>query len=196
MGEIWFIRHGESLWNAEGRWQGQADPPLSERGRQQAGAVAEALAGAAVALLVASDLSRARQSAEIIGARIGVQPHFDRALRELDVGRWSGHSPAEVARRWPEELARFRAGDLEMTAGGAESRRALRARVGPALEAFAARATGPLVVVSHLGVLRAFRHDAVLEPGAILRLGSLAELLPLAERAPDGQTLSSGRVGP
>jgi len=176
MVDIWFVRHGESLWNAEGRWQGQGDPPLSERGRRQALAAAEALAGCGIALLAASDLSRARTTAELIGARLGLVPRYEPGLRELDVGRWSGLLHAEIESRWPAELARFRAGDLELAPGGGESRLALRARAQRALAQLGAEAGGALAVVSHLGLLRALRPDAELEPGAVLRLGPLAEL--------------------
>jgi broad specificity phosphatase PhoE len=176
MSDLWFVRHGESVWNAEGRWQGQADPPLTERGRRQAERAAERLAGLGIAVLVASDLGRARETAQILGAHLGLAPRFDPALRELDVGRWSGHPLAEVARRWPEELARFRAGDLALRAGGGESRLALRERALAALVRVAAAAAAPVAVVSHLGVLRALRPGAELAPGELLRFAALAEL--------------------
>jgi broad specificity phosphatase PhoE len=153
MSDLWFVRHGESVWNAEGRWQGQADPPLTERGRHQAQRAAERLARLGIACIVASDLGRARETAQILGARLGLAPSFDPALRELDVGRWSGHPVAEVARRWPEELAAFRAGDLALAAAAA-----------------------PVAVVSHLGVLRALRPGAELAPGELVRFAALAEL--------------------
>jgi broad specificity phosphatase PhoE len=176
MADVWFIRHGESTWNAEGRWQGQADPPLSERGRRHAEDAAARLAGAGIARIAASDLARARHTAEILAARLGLAVELDAGLRELDVGRWSGLAPAEIERRWPDELARFRAGDLALRPGGGESRLALRERVGLALARLAARADGAAVaVVSHLGVLRALQPGAQLAPGAWLRLGALAE---------------------
>jgi len=176
MSDLWFVRHGESVWNAEGRWQGQADPPLTERGRHQARRAAERLADLGIAVLVASDLGRARETAQIVGAHLGIEPRFDPALRELDVGRWSGHPVAEVARRWPEELARFRGGDLALRAGGGESRLALRERALAALVRVAAAAAAPVAVVSHLGVLRALRPGAELAPGELVRFAALAEL--------------------
>jgi probable phosphoglycerate mutase len=178
MAEIWFVRHGESLWNAEGRWQGQGDPPLSERGLRQAEAAAEALAGRGIALLAASDLARARATAEVIGARLGLPPRLEADLRELDVGCWSGLLHAEIARRWPAELARFRAGDLELAPGGGESRLALGARARRVLAELAALAEGPLAVVSHLGLLRTLCPGAELAPGELLALGPLARFAP------------------
>lgn len=170
MVDVWFIRHGESVWNAEGRWQGQADPPLTEQGRLQAERAAGPLGGAGIALLASSDLARARATAEILGARLALSPHVEPALREHDVGRWSGLRTEEIAQLWPEELARFRGGDLALRVGGGESRLALRERVTEAIGRLAARAGGPLAVVSHLGVLRALRPDAALAHGQVLRI--------------------------
>jgi broad specificity phosphatase PhoE len=178
MVDVWFIRHGESLWNAEGRWQGQGDPPLTARGLRQAQEAAERLAGLGIARLAASDLERARATAEVIGVRLGIAPRYETGLRELDVGRWSGLPHAEIERRWPAELARFRAGDLSLAPGGGESRLALRERARRALAALAADAAGPLAVVSHLGLLRSLLPGAELEPGGLLRLGPLASLAP------------------
>ena len=184
MVDVWFIRHGESLWNAEGRWQGQGDPPLSPRGQQQAAEAAERLAGLGIALLAASDLARARATAERIGARLGLVPRFEAALRELDVGRWSGLHRAEIERRWPDELARFRAGDLTLAPGGGESRLALRARAARVLAELAQAAAGPLAVVSHLGLLRSLVPGAELAPGELVRLGPLASLVPAGHTEP------------
>jgi probable phosphoglycerate mutase len=189
MGDIWFIRHGESEWNAAGRWQGQADPPLSALGREQARALAAALAPLAAGrrvLIAASDLARARETADIVGAALGLAVRLDARLRELDVGAWSGHTPAEVERRWPADLARFRAGDDAFAPGGGESRLALRARVGAALAELEASGAETVALVSHLGVVRAFRPGTALAPGAWLRLASLAEPAPPGHnRAPD-----------
>jgi broad specificity phosphatase PhoE len=170
MVDVWFIRHGESVWNAEGRWQGQADPPLSEAGRLQAARAAETLAACGITRLASSDLARARATAEILGARLALAPRVDPALREHDVGCWSGLRDDEIAQRWPGDLARFRAGDLDLRIGGGESRRALGRRVAEALARLLARAEGPVALVSHLGVLRALRPDAHLAHGERLRL--------------------------
>lgn len=148
------IRHGESTWNAAGLWQGQGDAPLSGRGRDQARALARELVGEAPTRLLASDLARARETAEIVGQELGLAVELDPRLRELDVGAWSGLTAWEVARRWPLELARFRAGDLDLRAGGAESRRELRTRSLAALESWAQRSAGCMAVVTHAGLLR------------------------------------------
>jgi len=89
------VRHGESTWNAEHRLQGQQDPPLSARGREQARAAARVVAGLGLpaARIVCSDLSRARETAELLG--LGAA-RLDPAWREIDVGRWAGRRAAEV----------------------------------------------------------------------------------------------------
>ncbi|MBI2710478.1 MAG: histidine phosphatase family protein [Actinobacteria bacterium] len=98
------VRHGESVWNAEGRWQGQADIPLTDLGRRQAASAARALGS--VDLIAASDLVRARETAEIIAAALGAGPVVVEAgLRERDAGAWSGLTRAEIHARYPGYLS-------------------------------------------------------------------------------------------
>lgn len=85
-----FIRHGETDWNAAGRLQGHTDRPLNEYGRRQAREVAERLAGDGVGVVYASDLARARETAEIIAARLGLEVVLDPDLREKNWGNWEG----------------------------------------------------------------------------------------------------------
>lgn len=153
-GALLLVRHGESTWNAAGLWQGQGDPPLSERGRSQAQQLARRLAAESPTRLVTSDLARARETAQIVAQALGLAVELEPGLRELDVGVWSGLSPREVGRRWPEELARFRAGDPDLRVGGGESVRQLRRRALAALEAWARRSDGCLAVITHGGVVR------------------------------------------
>jgi broad specificity phosphatase PhoE len=148
------IRHGESTWNAAGLWQGHGDAPLSERGRRQARSLAVELAEEAPTRLLASDLARARETAEIVGCELGLAVELEPGFRELDVGAWSGLTASEVRLRWPEEVARFRAGDPDLRAGGAESWSQLRTRALAAFERWAQRSTGCAAVVTHGGLLR------------------------------------------
>jgi len=149
------IRHAESVWNAARRWQGQGDPPLSALGRAQAGRLAGSLAGAGLEELWASDLSRARETAQAVTSALGLPLSLDARLRERDLGRWSGLTEPEIRAAFPEELARFRARDPELAPGGGETRAAFAARVAPALAELAGRArTRRLAVVTHLGVMR------------------------------------------
>jgi broad specificity phosphatase PhoE len=157
------IRHAESSWNACGRWQGHADPPLSGRGRAQAELLARELAGQPIDVLLASDLIRATQTAEIVGEMLGLKPVLDARLRELNVGDWAGLTRTEIARRDPETLARFEAGDPDVLAGGGESRGQIRARVRACARQLGREHAGRLVaVVSHLGVIWALQPESAL----------------------------------
>ena len=103
MTRVLLVRHGQSEWNADGRWQGQADPPLTDLGRQQAFHAARNLG--VVDAIVASDLQRASETAMIISGSLGVGPVvLDPGLRERDAGEWSGLTRAEIERDWPGYL--------------------------------------------------------------------------------------------
>jgi len=149
------IRHGESTWNAAGRWQGQGDPPLSQRGRQQAARLAEALAGEGIEVIVASDLARALETAAILGDALDLAPATDARLRELDIGRWTGLTRAEIADLDRIRLERFERGEPEARAGGGECRREIAERVRTGVAEIAAAHAGCCVaIVAHLGVVR------------------------------------------
>ena len=97
MTTLLLVRHGETDWNAERRWQGHADVPLNERGRAQAQALAEQVAGdERVDVVYASDLARARETAEIAADRLGVALVLDPDLREIDVGSREGRTWDEI----------------------------------------------------------------------------------------------------
>ena len=156
--ELVLIRHAESAWNAAGRWQGHADPPLSPAGREQAETLARELASLRLDAVWSSDLARALDTARIVAAPHGLTPAPDPRLRELDVGRWSGLCREEILRLEPEALARFAAGDPDARPGGGESRRELARRVRAALAEIGAAFAGRRVaVVAHLGVISALR---------------------------------------
>ena len=161
---VLLIRHGESTWNAEGRWQGWGDPPLSARGRAQAAALAEQLVSEGIVHLVSSDLARAAQTARILGDAFGIAPELDARLRERDLGRWSGLEEAEILAAFPDELIRFRAREPGVRPGGGESRDEFVSRVAPALRWLAGEAgAGALAIVTHLGVIRLIAPE--LRPG-------------------------------
>lgn len=103
MARVLLLRHGQSEWNADGRWQGQADPPLTDLGRAQALHATRSLG--VVDAIVASDLQRAAATASIIAEALGVGPLvLDPDLRERDAGEWSGLTRAEIERDWPGYL--------------------------------------------------------------------------------------------
>jgi 2,3-bisphosphoglycerate-dependent phosphoglycerate mutase len=133
------VRHGETDWNAEGRLQGHTDRPLNEYGRRQARELAEQLADEQVDAIYASDLARARETAEIVGARLGLPVRLDPDLREKNWGTWEGLTGDE---RVHVELV-------------GESTEEHRDRMMRALERIAsAHPAGRVVVVSHGGSLR------------------------------------------
>jgi len=149
------IRHAESEWNAAGRWQGQGDPELSATGRAQAERLAASLEREGIEVIVTSDLARARATADVVAARIGLAPVIDASLRELDVGRWTGKNRAEILAADREALLRFETGARDAPADGGESRADVGARARAALDAIRAEHAGRCVaVVTHLGVLR------------------------------------------
>lgn len=159
------IRHGETPWNREGRWQGHADPDLTAEGLEQAERLAVVLAERHAAepwqAIFASDLLRARRTAESIARALALPLGLDPRLRELDVGRWSGRTRAEIAAAEPETLAAFERGVPGVRPGGGESRIEIRERSHAFVRGLLARFPGErLLVVTHLGVIRA------LVPGA------------------------------
>jgi broad specificity phosphatase PhoE len=149
MGEthVLLTRHGQSEWNALGRWQGQADPPLSDLGRRQAHEAARSLG--ALNAIWASDLCRAAETAVIIGEDIGVGPVvLDPDLRERDAGEWTGLTRAQIERRYPGFLPDGR------RPPGWETDEELRARARRALQRIADAAPGgDVLVVTHAGLV-------------------------------------------
>lgn len=162
------VRHGQSVWNAEGRWQGQADPPLSALGQEQARDAAARLAGVGFAAVVASDLLRARQTAEILAEALGCAVALDPGLREIDVGEWTGLTRAEIESRWPRELADWSEGRSPSPPGG-ESRDHLAARARSTLRRVAAAADPAqrLLVVTHGALIRNLDRALGLPPQSI-----------------------------
>jgi broad specificity phosphatase PhoE len=157
------VRHGESTWNAEERLQGQLDPPLSERGREQSLALAGMLDGLPDDRVVCSDLGRARETAELLGLR---PARFDARWREIDVGEWGGRTAAEIDAQG-SELTNWRGGPRRAPSG--EPWEAFSARVAGAVDELIA-AAGSWLVVCHGGCIRvAVAHVTGADP---LALGS------------------------
>ena len=153
--QLFLARHGETDWNLAGRWQGHTDVPLNATGRAQAGALAERLRGEGIATVGTSDLSRARHTAEIVAAALGVPVALvDPGLREQRFGRFEGLTPRECEERHPREWARYVA-DPHAGPPGGESRATVLERVVRAVEGAAARLSEPALLVTHGGAIRA-----------------------------------------
>lgn len=155
MTRVVLLRHGESEWNAQGRWQGHGDPSLTALGRAQARAAAERLASEGIERLVSSDLARAAETAEVVAAALGLAVERDPLWRERDIGAWTGLTREQIEARWPEDYAHFRAHAEHASPGGGESNAMLRVRAERALALLHARHSGARVlVVTHRGIAR------------------------------------------
>ena len=158
---ILLARHGETDENAAGRVQGYLDPPLNDRGREQARALAERAAPEGVVALWTSHLQRAHETAAIVGERLGLEPRVDERLAESRRGAWEGRLLREIELEDPELWAAWRSADGDFRfPGGGESLAEHAARVGEAL-ADVARGPLPALVVAHGGSIRcafALRH--------------------------------------
>jgi broad specificity phosphatase PhoE len=132
---LYLIRHGETDWNVEGRWQGHADVPLNERGHQQAAQIAQDLAGAGLAAIYSSDLQRALDTARVLSATTGLPVQTDPRLREINQGEWQGLLAEEVEARYGEMLRRRRLNPLDAAPPGGETVKQVRDRVVSAIEA-------------------------------------------------------------
>src|SRR5262245_43689149 len=144
---VLLARHGQSEWNAEGRWQGQADPPLSDLGRRQAHEAARALG--ALDAIWASDLQRAAQTAAIISGDLGVGPVvLDPDLRERDAGQFSGLTRDEIEARFPGYLA-----DHRRPPGWEPDEHLLARALGVVVRIAAAVPGGDVLAVTHGGLV-------------------------------------------
>jgi alpha-ribazole phosphatase len=152
---LFLIRHGETMWNAEGRFQGQTDVPLSPRGEQQAAALARIMVNESVQLLYASDLRRAWDTALILAASLGLSPHKEARLRELAFGSWEGLTYTELQRQDAAWLAAWQTDPSRTAPPGGETLPQITERVNTALTAMLATAQERNVaVVAHSGPLR------------------------------------------
>jgi broad specificity phosphatase PhoE len=152
---VLLARHGETDDNRPPlRFQGWRDTPLNDTGRRQAEALAERVAGQGLVSLWSSDLSRARETAEIVGARLGLEARLDARLREANRGRWEGRLFDDVAAEEPELYAAWvRAGPLWRFPGG-ESLPEQQQRVAACVEEIRAGGALPALAVSHGGSIR------------------------------------------
>ena len=153
--QITLMRHGETTWNAARRFQGFADSPLNEAGRQQARRAADHLKKAGIQGIVASDLMRAQDTGKIVGDALGLPVSTDRRLREIDVGEWQGKSFEEIQQG--AQIAHWQTPSFydQFRFPGGESRAELGQRAVAALKDIARERSGQhTLVVSHGGTIR------------------------------------------
>jgi len=189
------IRHGQSMWNIEQRWQGRADIDLSDEGTAQAYAAAEKLG--TFDIIVSSHLRRALHTAQIISESLGIGPvETDERLQESDIGPWEGLTVNAIEAQWPGYLAARTKPD------GFESDESIAARFTTALTDIAQRChNGTALVVSHSGVIRTLRHMQGAHNPKLPNLGgcwfdvhsdgrvTAGDLVTLLSNLPGGDTL-------
>ena len=161
------LRHGQTTWNAERRWQGWADAPLSPLGEQQAVDAADHLRDARVTRVCSSDLTRARRTAELLAGSLGIDAEVvvEPRIREHDVGVFQGRLTTELQEEYPQCFGPDRAKRTPIP--GAEDPAAFLSRVLDGLLALAARfPTDELLVISHGGVIATLERHLGLERGA------------------------------
>ncbi len=213
MTRVLLVRHGQSEWNASGRWQGQADPPLTDLGRRQAAHAVAGVRQARMDSIVASHLQRAQETAAIINDGLDIGPvATEPNLCERDAGEWTGLTRVQIEEAWPGYLdrphRRQEATDSSPTPPRRpprwESDHALLERVTGALSTLYDQAPdGRVLVITHGGVIYAIeqRLNGGFNPmanlmGRWVEIGSGGTLISLGERVtlvdPDEVTIPAG----
>ncbi len=160
---VYLVRHGQTEWNVERRWQGVTDIPLNARGRAQAAAVARAFSasgmfgGAGMRRVVSSDLSRAKETAEEIARVAGVPLETTPRLRERSFGRWEGLSRTEIAQKFPGDIEAYETQRETFRPLGGQSWRDFSEQSAKTVHELVGGLAGQsTVVVAHAGPLQAF----------------------------------------
>jgi broad specificity phosphatase PhoE len=172
---LYLARHGETDWNQLGRWQGQTDVDLNEAGRAQARVLAENVRGRGVVQLWSSDLSRARETAEIVGQVLGLPAvQVDAGLRERGFGCFEGLTRVECEARFPELWARYHSNLREVPTGG-EAHTSVVPRMHAAMQRAAAGLSDgqAALLVSHGAAIRLAIGEIVGEVPGPLSNGAL-----------------------
>lgn len=152
MREVWLLRHGETDWNVQGRWQGQAPfaPGLNEKGFEQAWAVAEQLSAVPFEAIYSSDIPRARQTAEAVAERQGLPVLLDERLREVNLGAWEGMLSEDVKSRYANELEERKNDPVHARPPQGETLAEVAERAKTALnDILKNHGDGPILIVSH-----------------------------------------------
>jgi len=180
--DVLLVRHGETDDNAADRFQGQLDPRLNDRGREQARALARSLAGEGLQAVYSSPLLRARETAEIIGAELDLEPVYDERLMEANTGDWTGLPYADVIAVALDEFRAWRSADRAFRFPGGESVAEQAERVAAALADVRSTSSLPALVVTHGGSIRAV--PGAVAAGDFVGNCALYRLVDPAEHAP------------
>ena len=161
---IMLVRHGQTDWSRDGRYQGQSDPPLSAAGIREAERLAETLGVAKIGVIVSSPLRRARQTAAILMKRLGMAGiQVDPDLNEISFGAWEGLTQSEVKQIWPALMRAWKRVPESVRFPGGETLDDVRVRLRRCLAAYGMRAAQtPVLLVTHATWIKL----ALLEHGA------------------------------
>ncbi len=159
------VRHGEAEGNREGRFIGQIDVPLTDLGRNQVERLAPTLMDLGVTRVVSSDLQRAAETVKPVAERLGLMLEFEPRLREIANGEWAGLMAEDIATRWPERFAAYRAGE-DVARDGGERWEDVQRRVRDAMIELASQSTDDDVVLvgTHAGPAMAIARWAAGHP--------------------------------
>jgi broad specificity phosphatase PhoE len=192
---VYLARHGQTAYNKERRFQGRLPVPLDETGRAQAAELAGRAAGYGFAALWCSSLRRARETAEIVGERIGLTPREDERLVETDAGDWTDRLFSDVQAEDPQGFARFLGGDPAFAFPGGESFAEQGVRVAAAL-AEIERGRLPALVVCHGVVIRIALYQRAGHMVALAERVPNAALVPLNPEEAEHADLGGGEALP
>jgi probable phosphoglycerate mutase len=189
---VYLARHGQTEYNAIGRFQGQQQIPLDETGREQARALAERAAAYDFGALWTSPLLRARETAEAVAAVIGLEPQEDPRLMETDAGEWTDRFFADVMAQAPVQFAAFASADPDFAFPGGESFAAQEVRVAASLYDIE-QAALPALVVCHGMTIRAALASRGAPPDEFRRIPNAA-IVPLDVQAAERADLGGGEA--
>jgi probable phosphoglycerate mutase len=194
MTELWLIRHGETFWNAEGRFQGQLDVPLSPKGMEQAVRVAERLGSSRLRFdgLYSSDLERARETARPIAQALKLELLLDERIREIDAGQLQGLLRPEIEERFPQFFKQTKLDPWNAKRPAGESMADVALRVCTFLHALP---EGRFAIVTHGGVIRAALREILKLEGNTWRNFQIQNTSITRLNLPEGTALSVGDVG-
>ncbi len=154
--EIIFLRHGETEWNKMSRYQGSLNIGLNEKGREQARQAASLLETRKIDLIVSSDLDRARDTASVVGERIGLDVHPRQDLREMDFGIWEGKDYPTIQKESPEAYQKWMEDPVKNPPPEGESLVDFKERVVGACQEILRRGEENILIVCHGGVIMAY----------------------------------------